>query len=370
MNSLNFFWNKDIYAQNESSKLFLRAMRENISFHKAHCPEYRAILEAMDFDEDILRSEGKLYRIPPLPTLFFKRNTLLSLPENKLRIKATSSGTGGLKSRVAFDDKSFYYGMQMVYRFFSYNKLISPKPCHYIILGFEPSKENKVAAVKTAYGASMLSPALSRTYALKFDGTSYKINLEGIVHTLKQHADSPFPFRFLGFPSYMYFLLLKLKEKKLNFKLKEGSKVLLGGGWKQFSKEEIKRELFTGLIDELLGINEDNIHEFFSVAEHPVPYMKCKNGHFHVPVYSRVITRDINTLKPLPYGETGILNLMTPYVRSMPLCSVMTDDLAVLHEAGSCTCGIPTASFELKGRAGVSQIKTCAANILDIGEKL
>lgn len=84
MNSLNFFWNKDIYAQNESSKLFLRAMRENISFHKAHCPEYRAILEAMDFDEDILRSEGKLYRIPPLPTLFLKEILCFLCPKTSL----------------------------------------------------------------------------------------------------------------------------------------------------------------------------------------------------------------------------------------------------------------------------------------------
>ena len=54
----------------------------------------------------------------------------------------------------------------------------------------------------------------------------------------------------------------------------------------------------------------------------------------------------------------------------MPLSSVLTDDLAVLHPAKSCGCGIATDYFELKGRAGVSQIKTCAAHAIDFGEKV
>ena len=99
-------------------------------------------------------------------------------------------------------DKSFYYGMQMVCRFFSYHKLISLKPSHCIILGFEPSAKNSVAATKTAYGASFFSPVLSHTYALKYKDNSYIINIKGIIKALKSCSKSPFPVRFMGFPSY------------------------------------------------------------------------------------------------------------------------------------------------------------------------
>ncbi len=370
MNSLTFFWNKDIYAKNKTSKLFIRAMKENIAFHRLHCPKYKKILDKQGFNESLLHNEASLALIPPLPTLYFKRNRLFSLPEKKLRIKATSSGTGGIKSQLGFDDKSFYYGMQMVCRFFSYHKLLSLKPSHCIILGFEPNAKNSVAAAKTAYGASFFSPVLSHTYALRYKDGSYTVNIEGIIKALKKCSKSPFPVRFMGFPSYMYFLLEKLLQYKIKLKFPKGSKVMLGGGWKQFGDIEVSRDRLNYLIKDRLGIDRENVYEFFSVAEHPVPYIKCKNEHFHIPIYSRVIIRDINTLKPLPYGKVGILNLLTPYVKSMPLSSVLTDDLAVLHPAKSCGCGIATDYFELKGRAGVSQIKTCAAHAIDFGEKV
>lgn len=101
--------------------------------------------------------------------------------------------------------------------------------------------------------------------------------------------------------------------------------------------------------------------EFFSAVEHPVLYCTCRNHHFHVPVYSRVIIRDVDTLKPLGYGEQGLVNLVTPMIKATPVLSVMTDDLGVLHEGAGCGCGITSPYLELKGRAGIREIRTCAA---------
>ena len=65
-------------------------------------------------------------------------------------------------------------------------------------------------------------------------------------------------------------------------------------------------------------------------------------------------------------GTLGLLSFITPLVSSMPLTSVCTDDLAVLHDGSGCGCGVSTPYFELKGRAGVSQIKTCTTDALDL----
>ena len=92
------------------------------------------------------------------------------------------------------------------------------------------------------------------------------------------------------------------------------------------------------------AIERENCLEFFSAVEHPLPYCKCKNGHFHVPAYSRVLIR--NTRKRCfrwKNGQPGLLNFVSPLVLSMPLVSIVTDDLAVLHDGAECGCGIEHA---------------------------
>ena len=96
-------------------------------------------------------------------------------------------------------------------------------------------------------------------------------------------------------------------------------------------------------------------------VEHPVMYCDCPEHRFHVPIYSRAFVRDPYTLKPAGYGTPGLLQLMTPMVKATPLSCVMTDDLAVMRDGADCPCGIKTPYIELLGRAGLADVKTCAA---------
>ncbi len=66
----------------------------------------------------------------------------------------------------------------------------------------------------------------------------------------------------------------------------------------------------------------------------PILYTTCPRHHFHIPVYSRVLIRDPDTLEPVPEGTPGLVDLLTPMTASMPLLSVMTDDLGVLTPPG------------------------------------
>jgi len=362
------FLQKNPYDLQKTGDLFLEAVKNDVVFHAENCPEYAQILKSLGFSIDEIDSEDMLYKIPAIPTLYYKRNYLCSLSEKKLAVKATSSGTKGAQSKVGFDKKTLFYGICMMIRYFSYHKLLSLLPTNYIVLGYEPSTHTQMGAIKTAYGTTKFAPALHREYALKDTGTGYELNIEGIKKALLRYAKSGLPVRFVGFPSYMFFLLKTLKENHISLKLNSHSIVLLGGGWKQFSDEEIDRDFVFELIYDTLGIEKRNCHEFFSAVEHPLPYVKCKNGHFHVPIYSRVIIRDIKTLEPVPVGSLGLLSFVSPLVSSMPLTSVVTDDLAVLYDGYDCGCGINTPYFELKGRAGVSQIKTCTTDALDLAQ--
>jgi phenylacetate-coenzyme A ligase PaaK-like adenylate-forming protein len=214
--------------------------------------------------------------------------------------------------------------------------------------------------MKSANGFSKVAPAKKRYYAIKWDKEAhkYRVDLESMKQNLIKASKERFPIRTIGFPAYTYFLLKEMKEEGIQLSMPKGSLVTMGGGWKEFYAEAVDKQLFYDLVDEVLGIKEDHIVEFFGAVEHPVVFPDCKYHHMNIPIYSRVIIRDPETFKPLPFGEMGLINLLTPLNEATPLVSVMTDDLGVLHE--SCKCGVKAPWLEIIGRVGVKDIATCA----------
>lgn len=360
------FTSRKLYDHQGTDRLFVDAVRKNAAFHERHCSDYADILKSRDFHMKQLKAISDLHKLPVIPTLYLKSHRLRSMPEDKLLIKSTSSGTKGKKSHIGFDAKGLYYGAFMVLRTASFHKLLSPKPTNYILLGYKPDKNNHTVISKTAFVATFFAPALKRVYALKPSQDGYRLDFEGLKKALISFSHQPFPVRLIGFPSYTYFFLLELKRLGIKVKLHKDSKVLLGGGWKQFYTEKVDKETLYALVKEVLGIRVENCREFFGAVEHPIIYCDCKNHHFHVPIYSRVIIRDVNTFLPVKNGEVGLVNLITPMLNSMPLVSVMTDDLGILHDGSECGCGINAPYFEIIGRVGVQDIKTCAAGAAEL----
>lgn len=356
---------KDPFDTKNTNDLFLNAMRENCRYHFKHCPEYRKILESRGFSPEDLTSYKDIEKIPPIPTLFFKSHKIYSMPKRRRLITATSSGTSGKFSEIGFDAGGLLCGLNMVLKIFAWRDIISRTPANYVILGYRPHKENSTAVTKTAFGFTFFAPALRRTYALKFKDDKYYPDLDGVINAIRKYSRSRFPTRFIGFPSYMYFVMKLMDERGISVKMPENSRIMFGGGWKQFYKEQADKKTVYALAEKVLGIPEDNITESFGAAEHPILYCDCKNHHFHIPAYSRVIIRDVNTLKPVKNGEIGIVNLITPMVKATPILSVMTDDLGILHD-GECGCGIDSPYLEIIGRVGLRDIKTCAAGAAEL----
>ncbi len=360
------FSRPDPYDVEGTEELFIQAMRECCLFHYEHCDAYRRILDGEGFSPEDIREYEDIERMPFLPTVFLKKHHLFSMPHYRMPIKATSSGTGGRYSVVGYDASSLLSALKMVLKVFGYQGVLSPVPCHYIVFGFKPHKGNHTAVAKTATGYTLLSPALSRTYALKWRDGKYEPDLDAVVSAFERGARSGFPTRTIGFPAYTWFALTLMEERGININLPKGSKIMMGGGWKQFYKEQVdKREMYA-LAWKVLGVPEEDIIETYGAAEHPILYCDCKHHHFHVPIYSRVIIRDVDTLKPLPYGRLGLVNLVTPMIYGTPVLSVMTDDLGILHAGGECGCGISSPFLEIVGRAGFTDIKTCAAGAEEI----
>ena len=363
------FRSKNIYDIQGSEVLFVEAMRENAVFQYENCSDYKRILDEFGFDPKNIKTFSDVENLPFIPTLYFKHHQLESMPAKKQLIKATSSGTKGVMSNIGLDFSTLRRGFDMVTRVGKYHKLWSAKPVNYIIFGYQPSKTNKTAVSKTAYGFTFFAPAKSRTFALERSESGYDLKLDKVEEALERFAKSSFPMRTIGFPAYTYFLLREMKAKGVRLKMPKGSMVTLGGGWKQFYAEKVDKEKFYELVLEVLGIGHENVIEFFGAVEHPILYTDCRCHHFHIPVYSRVIIRDPDTLKPVKCGEAGLINLLTPMIKSMPLLSVATDDIGILHNE-PCPCGEKSPWLEIIGRVGIKDIITCAAGAQDyLGEK-
>ena len=349
---------RHIYQSDET--LFVCAMRENAAHHARLCPFYAELLRQEGVDIDALRTYNDCARLPVLPASLFKRHEILSLPHEDIRIHATSSGTQGQKSQVFIDSDTLRLGTRMVVNLFRHHGLVSPLPAGYIMLGYQPSDDNDMGAVKTAMGVTRFAPALHREFVLKKTADGYQPDWFGVLRMLHRYEALRLPVRFVGFPAFLYRFLTALQKENLTLRLSRQSFVLLGGGWKQFSDEQIDKDTLYAMAEERLGISATHCRDFYSAVEHPVAYAECENHHMHVPAWSRVIVRDVRTMEPLDYEQPGLLNFVTPLVNSAPLLSVMMSDLAVLHAGRSCGCGIEAPYFEVLGRAGHAPLRNCA----------
>lgn len=355
------FSESKIYDQAGTEALFIEAMKESVEHHSKGCEFYRKLFEKSKFGVESIETIKDCENIPVIPADFFKSHEVLSIKREDIKVHATSSGTQGQKSQIFLDDKSIRLGTKMAIKAMKYHRLISIIPTNYIILGYEPKAGNEMGNVKVALGMTRFAPAKEKVFALRPIGDSYEIDYFGILDAFKRFNRQRLPVRILGFPSYLYMILKTMKDLKMKpLKLNRKSIILTGGGWKKFNDIKIEKAELHQMVEEFLGIPAENCRDFYSAVEHSVAYPECRNHHMHVPIWSRVIIRDIKTLEPLGFNKPGFLSFISPLVSSMPLSSVLMGDMAVLRDGRDCGCGITSPYFEILGRAGTSKIRSCA----------
>lgn len=352
---------KKIYDQKGSEELFIEAMRESILHHSTNCEFYGRLIKAKSFRVEDIKTIEDCTKIPPITADFFKYHEVLSINKDEVEIHATSSGTQGQKSQIFLDKESIRLGTKMAIRAIKYHGFISIIPTNYIILGYEPREGNDMGNVKVALGMTRFAPAKEKVFALRSLGDKYEIDYFGILNAFKRFNKQGLPVRILGFPSYLYMLLKMMKDSGIKpLRLNKKSVVLTGGGWKKFDDMAIDKQELYDMVEQYLGIPSKNFRDFYSAVEHSVAYPECENHHMHVPIWSRVIIRDVKTLEPLGFNQPGFLSFISPLVSSVPISSIIMGDIAVLRDGKNCGCGITTPYFEVLGRAGTGKTRSCA----------
>ena len=88
-------------------------------------------------------------------------------------------------------------------------------------------------------------------------------------------------------------------------------------------------------------------------------YPDCEYGFKHVPTYSHIIIRDINTLEPVEHGKRGFIQILTPIPHSYPGVSVLTDDIGKIVGINSCKCGRKGICFQFLERLKTADLAGC-----------
>lgn len=352
----------DAYDQAGSSEIFMEAMRDCLKHHIKNNDFFKRYMEVSGFKPDSLKTEEDLKNIPFIHANFFKKYEVLSVDRKNIVFYATSSGTGGQKSQMFFDQDTQDFGNAMIKNEFRQFGFLSDEPTNYLLFTYEPAQISKdLGTAQTDMGLLSYAPVNNTFFALRYNGQGHDFDVYGTIRTLEEYEEQGLPVRIFGFPSFLYFTVRQMKETGHRpLKLNTMSMTMLGGGWKGYADQQISKTELYKMVEEMLGIPEKNCRDGYGSTEHSVPYFECPNHHFHIPVYSRMIIRDVETLEPLPYGKTGFANFITPHLMSVPAVSVLMGDMAVMHAPEECGCGINTPFMEIIGRAGTSKAKSCA----------
>lgn len=344
----------------ETDELFDSAMREIVAYHAQNTPDYARWLSHHGIDPASLTLDSWAH-LPPVFANYFKRNLLLSASGQEA-MELTSSGTSGQKSRMRFDSRSIGAAQFMVDRIFDYYGWNTPEtPCNYLLLSYEPAETITLGTAYTDQFLCKYAPVKSAVYALRQTGRGHEFDPFGVIRALQAFAEDDAPVRILGFPAFMWFVLERMREMGLpNLKFHPDSLTFFGGGWKTHADQEIPKQRFYSRLGEQLGIADGRCRDGYGSVEHCVPYVECARHHFHLPVYARAWIRDTATFAINDYGQSGFLQFVSPYITSSPAHSVVMSDLAVLHRAETCSCGLQTDWFELLGRASNSKARSCA----------
>ena len=358
---------KPFFFSKPRDLLFLEAMQEAFSQHYNNCPIYKTLCHLEGFSPDLFQNFDDIFMIPHFFVDVLKRKTFKSVPENEIELTLKSSGTGGQKSQIHLDKTTLQRIHNIVWNIYEeYGMADKSQYCNCILFSYEHKHASDVGTAFSDKLLSGLTGIKELVYALKWsdDKQDFIFDTDGVIEALTRFDKDDAPLRIIGFPAFLYELSQEYERRglpPLNFG--KDSFIIIGGGWKTKADKEISREEFDRIISDWLGMPAENIRDLFGMVEHGVPYCECEKGHLHVPIYSRAVVRDPETMMIQPDNAPGLLHFYTPYLNSFPAISLLTTDIGTTGR--NCACGRNSPYIKILGRAGIKKHKGCAIRAVD-----
>lgn len=148
-----------------------------------------------------------------------------------------------------------------------------------------------------------------------------------------------------------------LLESRQPLRLREGSFVLFGGGWKSFTGERISREALVEMMSSSLGLPPDHILEGYSMTEINAFMLRCNHGRFHIPPTIEPVIFD-EVLNPIRGTDVrGVFGFQDSLAQAYPGFIITGDEVRYVEE--DCPCGLVGPAVTEIGRARAQEVKGC-----------
>ena len=343
-------------SKDEKQNLLTQELLSLTKHHKLHCKEYAAILQALNFNEDSVKS---YYDLPFIPVRLFKEYDLMSIDKSQVFKTMTSSGTTGQKVSKIFVDKDTASNQQKTLIKILSDFIGKQRLPMLIIDSPKVVKDRNLFSARGAaiLGLSML--ARERIYALD---ENMQLNVE-VVKEFCQKYEGQRVLLF-GF-TFMVWQHLYSELKRLNLKLNLPEAFLItGGGWKKLVTLNISREAFKDALKEQCGIGHFLDH-YGMVEQTGSIYAECEYGHLHASNYSDVIIRDPKDFSICKVGQKGIIQVVSVLPHSYPGHSLLTEDEGIILGEDDCPCGRHGKYFTITGRMKKAELRGCSDTYAD-----
>jgi len=314
---------------------FAAAMAEADAWHRAHNPRYARLWDGAER--------------PVIPVALFKQVDLATPVDGEGAWLASSGTTSGAGTRVFFDRVSLDRIRRAMVQVFLAHRFIDIQPARFLLLSPDPTRGSHPGYATTFDKFTGCAPVADKVFAVDPHG---ELDAGLALATLRRWAASPAPIFLFGLT--VYFERLSLAAEPIE--LVAGIRGLTGGGWKGLVKQLGRDEAVTRLRAALRAPAVD-LRDLFGLTEHPVHYISCAHGRFHVPKLARfAIVGPAG--ERLPAGEPGLIRLISPLFASLPSHDLLTEDRGAWGEG--CACGSPLPYFGFLGRV-TPPAGTCAA---------
>lgn len=318
--------------------------------HMNHSAAYRAMIEkTTGFQE-----ATSLEEVPYLPVQLFKLMELASVPQEDVVKVLTSSGTTGQQvSKIYLDKETSVSQTRALVEVMK--PIIGGKRLPMIILDTKSVLKDRRSF--SARGAGILGFAnfgRQHFYALHDDMT---VDWAGLQRYLAEHKGSKI--LLFGF-TFMIWKHVYQEARKKGLEIDFGDSLLIhGGGWKKLQDEAVDAQTFNAELKRVLGIR--HVHNYYGMVEQVGSiFVECVHGHLHTPNFADLIIRDPYSFEPLPYGEQGLIQVLSLLPKSYPGHSLLTEDLGTIQGEDDCPCGWQGKYFSVAGRIPQAELRGCS----------
>lgn len=350
---VNAYLRNEPFAEIFSSKTgdFLSILNALTDFHISSCPDYGRIIWAL---HQAPASARELRDVPFIPVRLFKSLDLRSVPSGSVAKTMTSSGTTGQNvSKIFLDRRTSLAQTRALTQIMA--SLFGKERRPMLVADTESVIRNRNEF--SARGAGIRGFSMFGSDIEFMLDQQMRIRDADVEKFLRRHEEQAiFVFGF----TYMVWEYLCEELTRRGERLDLAGGVLLhGGGWKKLESLNVDNATFRVRASETLGVARV-INYYGMVEQAGSIFPECEDGRLHCPAYSEILVRDPSTLREVPDGTAGLLQLLSVLPMSYPGHSILTEDLGLVTGRDNCSCGRKGTTFAINGRLKDAEIRGCS----------